>query len=510
MKVMLLVPPGGYYAERWSKGSLMPPLGLGYLAAVLEENDIPVEVIDAYVEGYSLEELGERLEKSKPDIVGITITTENRFEGFDTAVMVKETLPRAIVVAGGPHISLAAEDTLRGIPQIDLAVRGEGEYTLLDIVRAIEAEGGILPSTSPIFRGRNPPLHSSYIKGSGFENIAGLSFRRGNDIIHNPPRPPIRDLDSIPFPARHLFPWDKYNFYLDVPGKGRLPAANIITSRGCPFSCNFCASSSMWGRRYRTASPERVIEEIELLKRDYKAKAIWFFDDTFNLEKRRTEKICDLMIERSLNLYWYCEIRVDILTKDLLAKMKEAGCYCVAFGVESGSQRILDEVIGKGINIEQARRTVKWCRELGLLANPFFILSHPSETIKEAEKTMSLIREFSPNSQVSLSLLHVYPGTKLEETAKEKGIIPPGFSWTDRNMSGVITLPSSQGNVPLFIDQLTWEDISHYLFKWASLQNYSVLKRIPQALKSIRNWDDFRRYWTMFRAYVRHRLGGVA
>jgi radical SAM superfamily enzyme YgiQ (UPF0313 family) len=478
-QVLLIIPPGGYYAERWSKGSLMPPLGVGYVAASLEAAGIRTAILDAHVEGLSHKQIAERLRQAAPRIVGVTFTTETRFEGFAVLRLARKELPRALVVAGGPHVSLAAEDTLRHIPEVDAVVRGEGEQTAVELA-----------------------LH--YLQGDGLEGVAGVSHRRNGQIIHEPDRPAIRELDSIPFPARHLYPPpERYNFRFEVPGRGLVRFSNLMTSRGCPFSCNFCASPIMWGRRCRMRSPENIIAEIEQLREQQHAEALWFFDDTFNTNPKRVERICALLIERGWRMPWFAEVRIDKLTRELLQIMKESGCYTIGFGVESGSQRVLDEVIGKRLNLERVHEVIAWCRELEIIPNPFFIFSHPTETWEEAQMTLQLIERYKDVARASMALLHIYPGTRLEKLARETGVLPPDFSWTHEHRKDVRTLPSAQGNVPLFLDRLTWDQISSLLFQWAEMQDYRLWSKIPKVLRSIRSWDDLKRYSVLGREFLK-------
>lgn len=479
MKVTLIYPPGGYFASRWEESAL-PSLGLGYLAAYLEQHGIECEIIDAHALQMKMPDIRKHLAESNPDIVGVTFTTENRFIGFDVIKTAKSTLPNALVIAGGPHASAAAEDTLLHIPELDLIVRGEGEQTLLNIVRQRES-------------------------GGSYDDIPGLSYRSGKAVKNNPPVEFIRDLDSLPFPAWHLMPMDRYRFTADVPGVGKLRALNIMASRGCPFDCSFCASPRMWGRRFRARSPQNVLAEIDLLVERYGAQALWIFDDTFTVDRKRTVAICEGLAAKHPTLKWFCEIRVDTVDRELLSTMKDAGCFCVAFGVESGSQRIIDYSIGKKIQLEEVHQVVKWCKELGLLYNPFMILSHPDETEEDARMSMDLVHKWKDDgSPVSMAIMHIYPGTRIESIALEKGILPKDFSWASKtDIRRVPMLPAAQGDVPIFLDKLSWEFVSACLFEWAEMQNYSVVKRIPKAIRSIRSLSDAKRYWSMFRTYLR-------
>ncbi len=481
MDMLLIVPPGGYYAERWQKGVLMPPLGIGYVAAALEKAGYEAGILDAHVKKMSMKEIARYLENNTPKCIGLTFTTETRFEGFQTAAEIKRVLPDVPIVAGGPHVSLAAADTLEHIREIDYVVVGEGELTAVELMDVI-------------LKNRKP------------ETVDGLAYRQEDRILFSKPRQPIKNLDETPFPARHLYPMNDYNFQFDVPGRGSIPFGNIMTSRGCPFHCNFCASPIMWGKRCRLRSPDNIVREIEEIAASYDAKGLWIFDDTFNSVPERVVKICDLIIERKLNLSFFCEVRVDKMSKPLLEKMKEAGCYCIGFGVESGSQRILDEVIRKHLDLKKVEQLIEWCLELDVKPNPFYIFSHPTETMQDAQQTMDLILKYKDKAQASMALLHVYPGTALEKTAYEKGVLPRDFSWTHKDRKEVKTLPSAQGNVPIFQDKLTWDQISGLLFQWAELQNYPIWRHIPKVIRSVKSFDDFKRYVIMGKNFLKRKL----
>jgi anaerobic magnesium-protoporphyrin IX monomethyl ester cyclase len=236
MNVMLVFPPQGFTSK-----DVMPHLGLAYLAAVLEKNDIQVEILDAQVEKLSRTDLKKKYLHSKPDIVGITSLTEMRFESFEAAKIAKKSLPESTVIMGGPHASLAAHDTLLNVPSVDIIVRGEGEYTFLETCKTLENKGDL-------------------------ESVKGISYRcDGGEIIHNDHRQLIKNLDILPFPAYHLLSIEKYNFKLNVPHVGKLSALNVITSRGCPIGCAFCATSKMLGKKWRARSPSNVLEELEYL-----------------------------------------------------------------------------------------------------------------------------------------------------------------------------------------------------------------------------------------------------
>ena len=485
MKIQLFVPPGGYFAERWSKGSSMPPLGLLYIAAVLEEDGHEVCVVPTDILEWNWARIRNEIRKYRADVIGVTSTTENRFQSFRLIKEAKKANRNALTVLGGPHASMAGEDCLEHIPELDLIVKGEGEMTMLELCREMEKDRNL------------PNLHS----------IAGLVIRNNGRIQATPPRLPIQDLDSLPYPAFHLVPFEKYNFVFEVHGQGKLPAVNMMTSRGCPFNCNFCATPINWGRAVRMRSPQHVIREIEFLKNTYNIKVIFFFDDTFNASPKRVEDICDLIIERNLNIYWKCDVRMDILEKPLLNKMKEAGLFHLSFGLEAGSQRVRNEIVNKNVDIKDFQHMVEWCQDLDIIPNAFFIFSHPTETWEEAQETIQIIERYRERIEGSIAILHIYPGTPLEKLAREQGILPKDFTWTKKHHSQIITLPTAQGDVPLYIDKLTWAQISELVFRWSfSSSKSSVVKKIPQIFKNIHSFSDIKRYAIMAFVYLRLKL----
>jgi len=488
MKIQLFVAPGGYFAERWSKGSSMPPLGLLSIAAVLEREGIEVEIVPADVLKLSWRDIRKKIREAQPDIVGVTSTTENRFQSFELVKLAKEAHPQALTVMGGPHASMATDDTLAHIGDLDIVVRGEGEETMLDLCHALERKKQI----------------------NGISHVAGISYRLNGQVVHNRPRTPIINLDSLPFPAFHLVPFEKYNFKIEVPGYGLLPAVNVMTSRGCPFNCNFCATPINWGRAVRMRSPLNVIQEIEFLIQKYGASVIFFYDDTFNVSVKRVEEISDLILERKLPIFWRCEIRLDLMTRPLLAKMKQAGLFHVSFGLEAGSERVRNTIIDKKIKIKDFHNMMAWCKELEIIPNVFFIFSHPTETWEEAQETIRIIEQCKNDVEASVAVLHIYPGTPLEKTAQEIGLLAADFTWTQKHSSRIITLPTAQGDVPLFLDKLTWAQVSELLFRWSfSGGNVAIARKIPRVISNIRSWRDIKRYAIMALVYLKLKIKKV-
>ncbi len=486
-KFQIFVPPQGYVAQRWEEGSSMPPLGVLFLAAVLEREGYDVEVVPADVLRLSWNEIAKKIDDFKPDIVGITTTTENRFESFKLARIAKETNPKIMTLLGGPHISMAREDTIKHRKEVDIVSIGEGENTIIELAKSLET-------------------------GDSLEKVKGLIFRdEENEIIFTGERPKIDNLDTLPLPARHLIPMEKYNFYMETRDGRKRKAQNIMTSRGCPFNCYFCATPINWGRRVRGHSVERVIEEIEFLIEHYGAEFIWFYDDTLNYNPKRLHKLMDIIIERKYDIKFANEFRIDAIDKPLLEKMKRAGLEIGYFGIEAGASRVRRNIVKKNFEIEKAYQFLKWSRELDFIPGPFFIFSHHTETWEEAKETIDIIgkvKDINPNADISVAILHIYPGTPLEFIAKEEGILPKDFSWSkEEDMKRVETLPAAQGDVPLFKDKLSWWQIADLVFRWSSVSKKTISKsKIIKALKSIRGLKDIWVYTIFFLTLMKYKI----
>jgi len=363
------------------------PLGLGYLAAVLEKNQIKVDVIDCQVSALSYGEFKSELGKRQPNIVGITSTTLTYKSGLQIARIAKEVCPNCLTIMGGPHVTFWDDKALEECPELDVVVRREGEETLPEIVQRIEAD-------------------------KSFHDVIGITCRKDGKILRNPDRPYIEDLDSLPIPAHHLWPLESLRKYGNI-------VYPLTTSRGCVYWCDFCTAVRMFGRRYRMRSPKNVVDELEYLHKTFGAKQFTFYDDAFTVDQHRAEELCAEIRKRGLKIKWDCETRVDMVTKELLRKMKDAGCIAVWFGVESGSQQVID-AMSKGISIEQTRTTIGWAKEVGLMTVTSAILGFPGETKETALETTKLVESLSPDD-VGYYIATPYPGTPMYDLVKEKG-----------------------------------------------------------------------------------------
>jgi anaerobic magnesium-protoporphyrin IX monomethyl ester cyclase len=362
-------------------------LGLGYLAAILEKNQYEVDVIDCQVLKLSFEDFRSEISKRQPDIVGVTSSTLTYQAALKLVKIAKEACPNCITVAGGSHVTFWDDKALEECPELDIVVRREGENTLLELVQRIEA-------------------------GKVYNDVIGTTCRKEGKIVRNPDRPYIEDLDSLPFPARHLWPMERFREYEDI--------LYLATSRGCVYWCEFCTTVRMHGRKYRMRSPKNVVDELELLHKTYGISKFTFCDDAFTVDQPRTEALCTEILKRGLKIEWNCGTRVDMITKELLVKMKEAGCISVWFGVESGSQQVLD-AMKKGITPELTTKVLGWVRELGLKPVPNVILGFPGETKKSAWETIKFVEKVAPDDVGFYNVATPFPGTPMYDLVKEKG-----------------------------------------------------------------------------------------
>lgn len=380
MKIVLVHPA----PKIWTRAALVP-LGLAYIAAYLEKNDFgDIKVVDYNVEPNA------RLPKA--DIVGITATTPLIKSAWKIAKRAKKM--GAITIIGGPHVSALPEESAN-LPQVDFVCLGEGEKTVLEFCQAIE--GG----------------------KKDLEEIKGLCFKKGGRMIYTRPRPFINDLDSLPFPAHHLFKFHLYTSSQPLIST-RKPAMGILTSRGCPFGCKFCYKET-FGRTWRPRGVENVLAEWEYLVKELKVAEIALMDDGFNIDIDRAIKICQEIKRRGLVIPWRAHngIRADRAPKRLLRAMKESGCYIISFGVESGAQRVLD-LIGKNLRLKDVIETFEACRELGILTMAFFMIGNPGETRQEIEKTINFSVELDPDF-AQFSVTTPFPGTPIFDLIERNG-----------------------------------------------------------------------------------------
>jgi len=387
-KVILISPPYiDLYGRLGKAAGRYFPLGLGYIAAYLRQyGNHKVLMYEPEAQGLTYSDLRSIIKQESPDVIGLTCSTPNFHRMLELAKIGRENSDARIIL-GGVHASALPEFITETYPDlIDCVVAGEGEITMLELVKAYQDKTDI-------------------------GKIKGIIFRKNGTTIRTEPRPFITEMDSIPFPARDLIP--QKLFRPNLHNARYRNSASILTSRGCPFNCSFCASRIVSGRRYRMHSAEYVLEEMEKLKKDYGVRQLLITDDTFTINHERLEKICTGMIDKQLNLSWFCFSQVTAVDKTILKLMKKAGCYNIGFGVESSSPEILKQM-GKPIQPERAREAVRMANEAGLKTQAFYIFGMPGETREQMEDTIRFSKKVG-STLAFFNMLVPFPGTRVFE-----------------------------------------------------------------------------------------------
>ncbi len=383
------------------------PLGLAYVAAALEKSGNEVVVLDNVIEKLDLQQLRSFVSQQNPKVVGITVGTFYYDSAKEVADVVKSVDPAIKVVVGGPHPSLWPERTL-GFESFDYAVRGEGEETSIELWNLFNKVGG-----------------GAEVNADELAKIKGIAFKKSDAatgqprIFVNEARPPIRDLDSLPWPARHLFPMNKYDKHVaQIPVT---PVESVSTSRGCPFNCRFCTTHMVFGRGFRGRSGKSVGDELEFLASEYGARGVCFREDEFTINKQRVLDICAEIKKRKLDLQWLCESRVDTIDEEMTRAMRGAGCCTIWFGMESGRQDTLD-FINKRITLEQSKKAVQACKKAGIRCGGSFILGLPNENFEMMQETV----DFAKNVGIDFAWFNIFkafPASAFYEYVEKHGMI---------------------------------------------------------------------------------------
>lgn len=391
-------------------------MGLGYLAGALLADGYAVDIWDASVEA-DRESLEQRLARDPVPVIGISAPTPLITNAWQAAAIGRRY--GAVTILGGPHLTLMPDESMQR-PQVDLVVRGEGEQTIVEIMRALERDQGCI---QPVTGDELGPR--CFDPAAGWGDILGLSWRdlQGR-VHHNPDRPLSDDLDAIPFPAHHLFKIERYT-NLNPLTDGLDPRARaytIVTSRGCPYQCIYC-SKPITGNTWRARSIENVIAEWRWLVEDLGATEIGVTDDVWNLDRRRAKQLCQALIDNRLNHVPWITIhgmKVNNTDLELFQLMKAAGCKRVGFGVENGDDRILRHVIKKGQTVDMVRQAFRWAKQAGLQTMGFFIFGVPGETEETMESTIRLALELDPDL-AHFMLAAPFPGTEMWDILEKHG-----------------------------------------------------------------------------------------
>jgi radical SAM superfamily enzyme YgiQ (UPF0313 family) len=428
-----------------------PPLGLGYLAAALEDAGHRVTITDCPVERVYAQHILAMAQQISPDLVGVTSTTTHFPNALDIAKRLKAALPNLPICIGGPHFN-ANPELLVVYRAFDFGVFGEGERTIVEAVQALES-------------------------GQAVNDVPGVVTADGDRVAFAPARPPIDDLDSILLPARHLFPMKRYR---PLPNDHyRLPKASMITSRGCPFSCKFCDKST-FGNRYRTASPQHLLHEMRVLRDDFGIRDVAIVDSLISPTPKRINAILDAMEAAPPGVSWTCSGRANIMDEHVLGRMKNAGCWRVRFAIESGNPDILKS-IDKDLTKPEFDRSVRMADKAGLRVKAFFMVGHVGDTVQTIEQTIAFAKSL-PLADITVQFNTPLKGTRQYDECLKKGTI--------------LDKPLSKHNFfePVFVPEgLTPQKLME-LFSRFYREFYLRPSLIWRHIKTLRSISDISRY----------------
>jgi anaerobic magnesium-protoporphyrin IX monomethyl ester cyclase len=425
VRVLLVEPP----KETWFVMGeyLPPPLGILQLAAYLDREapEVEIQVVDCQAQGFDWYDLERRMESFKPDIVApSSLATCNAYTSARTVELAKRTNPDVLTAVGGQHFTALARESLESYPEVDVVVRGEGEQSFLEIVRARTG-------------------------GKSLSGIRGISFRHDGEIIHGPPRPPIDDLDALPMPGYKFVEDIVSRYHFRMMAGDDAGYALIEASRGCPHRCTFCSQWKHWQATYRSKSPKRIADEMEYCYNNYGIRFLWLTDDNFGMGKR-TEELCAEIVRRGLSeeIMWFMQVRCDDIVghPGLIPKLRRASNHWMLVGLESGNPQTLDS-FNKGIRPDQAKRAMDLLKDNDIFAQATLIIGERKDT----RETISGLRDFVEDVDPDLAIFMIltpFPGTELYEEAKSKGWIED-TNWANYDMVHAImpTETLSRGEV---------------------------------------------------------------
>jgi len=435
------------YGFKEDISSKLPPLGLMYLSSYLKMNGYKVKIIDLEVDDES--ELKRILNDSQ--VFGITSVTSTFPQARKIAKKIKQYNEESIVILGGPHASVCGKDIIEICREIDVVVCGEGELVLKKL---LEQE----------FKNLN--------------NIDGIIYRCRDDtkIVLKQVNLNFVNIDILPFPDHFGIDYSKYR--PSIHRNVGFPFAVMITSRGCPFSCKYCGTQTIFGKSVRFRSVENVIEEVEHLIDNFKVQNIIFWDDTFTLNKQYVVELCYSL--KKYNLAWSCNTRPDYIGKEILKKMKDAGCKIIFYGVESSNDKILGK-LGRNMDINSIENAIKITKEIGIRCTASIMIGTPFDTKEQIEKNIEFMIKLDPDFAF-FSPFAPHPGTPIYNFCVEKNIIPPWKEWLKINFKGVPL------NHPVANKHLTRKEIQHYLEK-AYNKFYSRKEFFKERKKWKEDWE---------------------
>jgi len=433
--------------RRSRENMIWPQVSLAQLAALLVP-DYSVEIVDAIAERMSWPRFEELLREKQPRYY-ITQVTAPTLTNDMYGVFLARSLG-AHTIAFGTHVTPLTRETMEPFPVLDFVLRGEPELTLRELIDTLEGRQPTDPHLLKLFRDTDPtwqPLIPPRQEGEprrrddaamvlALENIKGLAWRHNGDIVINPDRPFIPNLDDLPLPLHHLLPWDKYRAPM-IKG----PYTFIVTSRGCPGGCRFCIKHVSYQNTVRFRSPENLMKEIRYLYHELGIRNIHMYADLFTVNRDQVMGLCELILQEGLRIKWSCNSRVDFVDEEMLQLMGRAGCWVISWGIESGSQAILNRV-RKGTRLEQVEQALRWAHAAGIKNWGYFIIGLPGETEETIQETI----DFAKRLPLDLALFHIaapYPGTPFFEEVVQNGWFRPGTRWeeVDMDRSTVLDYP---------------------------------------------------------------------
>lgn len=490
MRVLLVSPPFyrfmGYYNRYFPYGLLIVATvvkNAGYDVMVYDAdyNDRPTDIdistvydkSDAYLESFKNQnhpiwnEVKETVHKFQPDVIGIQVFTDFAASAFHIAKLCKKEFPSSPVVMGGPHIHVKSQESLQICPDVDFTVLGEGEMTFIELLRYIQD-------------------HSVPI-----ESIDGIAYRQDGEIIHNKPRMVIKDLDAVPFPERSLLLNEKKYSSEDM--------GLLMSSRGCPFHCTYCATEKRV--RYRTI--DHIIAEIEQVKQKYHTTQFTIKDDTFTMNAKRVYEFCEKLKQKRLHIRWECNTRANLIDEQLLITMKSAGCNFIKIGVETGSQKILD-YMNKGVSFEDMEKASKLFKKVGIHWTGYFMMGIPGETREDIQNTLDFMCKIRPDFAY-IAVYQPYPGTAMFFDGIKRGLIKSDMILEDfytRSPNGYY-----KQNIHIQVEtmgQFEFQRIATEMKKAFHQYNTHVLRVIKTALVKIPSYltepkmfiEDLKKYWS--------------
>jgi len=478
-KIILLIPP----QEKFSK-DYIPSLGIGYVAASLEKNGYEVKIIDSYAEHYDNSITIKKILEENPSAVGITSITQNRFNAIEIIRELKKERKNLFIFVGGRHFHHTYRSALFSIPEIDVIVRGEGEITIVELL-------------------------DNYFNKGDFSKVLGIAYRKDREIINTLERPLIKNLDEIPIHAWHLFDLSKYNATLE--GEYKTRSIGVISSRGCPNQCTFCANASFWNT-LRLRSPKNFIDEVEFLYKNYGYQAFDFWDDTMTLNRNHIFGICREIINRGLDIIWYARARVNTVDEEMLRIMKKAGCRIISFGVESGSENVLKN-IKKNITLEQIEKAFELSAKLGLITKAFFMFSLPGERLADIGETNQLIykllsygRKYRIPVYIEKAYTLIYPGTEIEKEATKEGCLDKNFNWNKKKKIQRSVELNLDPYVPVYENKgLSIEKIKEFNRK-LDLKPINIFRKTFYHLSQIKKLSDLKRIYKLIKLFTKKLL----